>query len=405
MNAQAPRCYMLKQISTIVFYLIISIVAGIITTLFADSIENGRVEKKIRKTLESNVRNAVASFKDSSPDATAEDEVDFAKEYAMNVMRDKLVAREHMTGRPPESDEALLFLFTLKMKNHVLDFYLQKAFLKSELTILDLTDYISGIAATIVVFTIIMVYTEYKKRVRTIQQQFALKHAELSTALERSEALALMGRMSAALAHELKTPLSTISNLIHILPSRLSDEQFTTRFVVLVREELERTLQLIDNLLVYGKEIELRKEEWIDVQSLMLLTANRYHLKVIPDMPANEEILGDRFYLDLLFQNLFRNSREAGADEVHVAVRTAQPAAGTVVEFRCEDNGEGFPEAADLDDLTTPFVTSRSQGGGLGLYLVKKIVGAHDGTLSLSRKEKGASVKISLPGRRVRMHA
>ncbi|HUI45384.1 MAG TPA: HAMP domain-containing sensor histidine kinase [Nitrospirota bacterium] len=189
--------------------------------------------------------------------------------------------------------------------------------------------------------------------------------------------------------------------MIHVLPSRLSDERFTERFVTLVREELDRTQQLIDNLLAYGKNIELRNEEWTAVTALMLPAANRYHLTVIPDPSVNGEILGDQFYLDLFFQNVFRNSREAGADEVRVAFRVDQLAPETAADFTCEDNGVGYPETADLDELMSPFVTSRSRGSGLGLYLAKKIITAHDGTLSLYRKEKGAGVKVTLPGKRV----
>jgi signal transduction histidine kinase len=393
---------MLKQTSEIVSYLIIALFFGIIITLIADSIENVTVEKRIRQTIEDNVRNAVASFKDSAPDATAADERAYIKKYAANVMGDKIVARERSAGVPPQGDADTSFLFTLRVKSYDFDFYLQNAFLKSELAILDIPDYISGIVTTIIVFTFILVYVEHKKRTRSLQQQFELKHEELRTALEKHEALALLGRMSAALAHELKTPLSTISNLIHVLPTRLSDERFTERFVTLVREELDRTQQLIDNLLAYGKNIELRNEEWMAVPALMFPAANRYNLTVIPNLSDNEEIRGDRFYLDLFFQNVFRNSREAGASEVRVAVRIAQSAPETMVDFTCEDNGVGYPEIADLDELMSPFVTSRSRGSGLGLYLAKKIITAHDGTLSLYRKEKGAGVKVTLPGRRVR---
>ncbi len=394
---------MLKQTLKIVSYLIVSLLIGIAVTLLTDSIENVTVEKKIRKNIEADIKNAVASFKDSAPRSTSADEIAFIERYTATVLGDKVVAGERASGGPPEGAGAeLLYLFTLREKDRPIDFYMKKPFLKSELAILDIPDYISGIVATIIAFTFIIFYTENKKRALSLKQQFELKHAELSTALERHEALALLGRMSATLAHELKTPLSTIANLIHVLPSRFSDEQFTKRFVTLVREELDRTQQLIDNLLAYGKQIELRNESWTGVQQLLLPAANRYNLTMIPDMPADAEILGDRFYLDLLFQNIFRNSREAGADEVSVAVRTPNSAKESYVEIICEDNGAGYSAAADLDELTNPFVTSRSRGGGLGLYLAKKIVTAHEGTLSLFRKEKGAGVKIILPGRRVR---
>ncbi len=395
---------MLKQTFKIISYLLIALTFGIIVTLILDKIEDVTVEKRIRKTMEDGVRNAIASFKESAPNATVADEIGFVKRFAANVMGDKIIAREHGIGRPPEGGDSLLFLFTLNIEDHALDIYIKKAFLKTELAIIDLPEYISVILTTIIVFAFITVYTEHKKRARVIQKQFESKHAELSTALERHEAMALMGRMSAALAHELKTPISTISNLMHVLPSRCSDEQFMKRFVVLVREELERTQQLIDNLLAYGKEIKLKNEEWIAVRSLLDSAASKHHIAMIADMPANAEIQGDLFYLNLLFQNICRNSREAGADEVRVSVHFPQSASETSAEIICEDNGAGYPETVDLDELTQPFVSSRSRGGGLGLYLVKKIITAHDGVISLFRRENGAGVKINLPRKRVRIN-
>jgi two-component system nitrogen regulation sensor histidine kinase NtrY len=67
-----------------------------------------------------------------------------------------------------------------------------------------------------------------------------------------------------------------------------------------------------------------------------------------------------------------------------------------------DDNGSGFSPLTDMEKLTDPFVTSRSQGGGLGLYLAKKIAMAHGGSLALARTERGARVIITVPLNRIR---
>ncbi len=395
---------MLKQTAKIVSYLIVSLLVGIIVTLVTDNIENIAVEKRVRKNIEDEIMNALTSFKESVPQFTPPDESAFVKRYVSTVMADKVALREHgIVTRQPDDPE-LLYLFTIKEANGVLDIYLRDDFLKSELSVLDVPDYISGILATIIVFTFIVVYTEYQKRALALQQQFEIKHRELSTALEQHEALALLGRMSAALAHELKTPVSTISNLIQTLPARHSDEQFVKRFIALTGEELQRTQQLIDNLLAYGKEIDLRNEEWISIAPFIQSASQGDDLDLIIDAPPNAMLYGDKFYLDLLFKNLFRNSREAGASSVRIGISNPLSVKEASAEITCEDDGTGFPEAAQLDELANPFVTSRSRGGGLGLYLAKKIVTAHDGTLSLFRKEKGAGVRIMLPRRRVKIN-
>jgi len=390
---------MLKQTLKIVSYLICSVLIGIIITLLVDSTEDAAVEKRIRKTVEDNIKNAVASFKESAVHPTPHDEKSFIIKFVDTVMADRAIIREHALDGLPRHDVDAVFLFTLQGKGYALDVYLQNEYLKSELALLDLPDYITGIVATIIVFAFTVYFTENKKRTLLMKQQFESEHAELHSALERQEALALVGRMSAALAHELKTPIGTISNLVQALPSRHADEQFIKRFMTLTGEELNRTQQLIDNLLVYGKDIDILNEEWIPIKSFF---TEAVHTGLLLDIPDNYMIYGDRFYLGLLFKNLIRNSREAAAGKVRVNVNILHEKSA-LAEIVYEDNGNGFPLTADLEKLTAPFVTSRSRGGGLGLYLSKKVVMAHGGSLSLARMEKGARVIIAVPLKRIKV--
>lgn len=98
-----------------------------------------------------------------------------------------------------------------------------------------------------------------------------------------------------------------------------------------------------------------------------------------------------------------RNSLQAGANEAVVRMTEQKGYEGAVAEIFFEDNGSGFKHETDLDALLSPFVTLRSKGAGLGLYLAHKIAVAHGGGLSLYRLPAGAGagVKITLPVRRV----
>jgi len=391
--------HMLKQTLQIVSYLALALLVGIVVTFFVNHIDDIAVEKSIRKSVEDDMKNVVALFKESAVQHASHEEKNFIVKFADTLMADKVIVREHTPERKPGDDDEAVFLLTLHGEDYALDVYLRKKFLKSELTVLDVPDYVVGIVATIIVFAFMVYFTENRKRTLVMKQQFESKHAELHFALEQQEALALVGRMSATLAHELKTPIATISNLVQVFPSRQLDEQFVKRFLALMHEELSCTQQLIDNLLAYGKEIDTQNNEWIAIESFFNKdSVNGFML----DIPQTFMVFGDKFYLNLLFKNLLRNSLEAGANTFSVRAVFPQDERTNHVEIACEDDGAGFSPTADLEKQTEPFVTSRSRGGGLGLYLAKKIVTAHGGTLLLYRLEKGAGVKIMLPGKRVR---
>jgi len=390
---------MLKQTLKIVSYLVGSLFIGMVITLLADSAENGAVEKRIRTTIEDDIKNAVASFKESAVRPTSRDEKHFIIKFADTVMADKVIIHEYRQDRQLGADDDAVFLFVLQGKDYSFNVFLRNKFLKEELALVNVPDYMTGIVATIIVFTFTVYFTENRKRTLLMKQQFESEQAELRSAMERQEALALVGRMAAALAHELKTPIATISNLVQALPSRHADEQFIKRFMTLTGEELNRTQQLIDNLLVYGKDIHTLNEEWIPIKSFfedVVLTG------LLIETPDNCMILGDRFYLSLLFKNLIINSREAAADKVSVKVHLPDDKASPA-EIVCDDNGRGIPLTADLEKLMDPFVTSRSRGGGLGLYLSRKIAMAHEGSLSLIRMERGIRVIITVPMKRIKI--
>jgi len=118
--------------------------------------------------------------------------------------------------------------------------------------------------------------------------------------------------MTATLAHELKTPIYHIHNLVHALPSRASDSGFIDRFTTLVNNEISRTATY-RNLIFYGKN--LGKEKHMDtVAAFHEGRALRVGIDCNIDTPA--EISGDEFYLSLLFENLMRNSLQASATSI-----------------------------------------------------------------------------------------
>lgn len=392
---------MSKRTLQFVIYLLLSISIGLSVVMVTYNLENIVQEKKLRYVIKQEFKNAIATFKDSSPGAHADQTLYFLRKYVGIVMERKLIAVDTAGADKPDKKVAK-YLFTSYEGGKGIDLYIKNSYVKEEVFDLDFPEFFEGVVATVLVFTILIIFTEKRRQSHEMRQQFETKHAELAKELKEHEALALLGRMTATLAHELKTPIATISNLVQVLPERISDKRFTQRFMVLMTEELLRTQQIIDNLLLYGKDIIIKDTQWIELKPFVAELSKKIGIKL--ESCPKASIYADKFYMRLFFENLLRNSAQAGADNISLTIKMSFVDSLSVAEIACEDNGPGFPEEIDLTKLIAPFVTSRSKGAGLGLYLAQKIAMAHGGVLLLFRLIKGAGITLVLPHEKVRLY-
>ncbi|MBF0456362.1 MAG: HAMP domain-containing histidine kinase [Nitrospirae bacterium] len=388
---------MVRYILKMVLYLMCSIMIGIAVTLVLDRIDNIAVEKQLRESLKGEILGAAAAFEGTADNHEISDITGFIKRFASTVMKDKVQAVDNNMNETANTQKNKFF-FHIPMEGQNIDIYVRRVFLDTELAALETSELVAGIITTIIVFTAIVGYTENRRRLKEMRTHYEHTHRELSQALKKNEALALLGQMTATLAHELQTPIATLSNLIQSLPTRQADMQFVDRFTALATDELHRTQRLIDNLLIYGKDITVKNDEWIEFKPFIAKLAVKSMVRVFscPEF----SLLFDKFYAGLMFNNLLMNSKQAGATEI--TIRTVADEHGSFVNIFVEDNGGGFPQLAALQELTSPFVTGRAKGAGLGLFLVEKIIKAYEGDISLYSHVKGAGVKLVLPKTRLK---
>ncbi len=242
-------------------------------------------------------------------------------------------------------------------------------------------------------------------------------HAALLEVVNERERYAAFGNIASGIAHEVKNPLGGIRGAAELMGMRSKDTK-TQETANLIVHEVDRIANLVDELMVLGSGDKLNIEAvnlhrlLDEVLELLAHDPLSQHVEVrrlydpsIPDLPA------DRNRLTQVFLNLIRNSLQAmapegGRLEVRTRVALDQRLAsgdGTscpTVTIKFVDTGRGIPDDA-LEQLTTPFFTTRTEGTGLGLPVAVHWIAMHRGTFHIENNpDRGATVRIALPLRR-----
>jgi signal transduction histidine kinase len=222
--------------------------------------------------------------------------------------------------------------------------------------------------------------------------------------LEDARRLAALGQFAAAIAHDIRTPLTSISLNVQILRRKLSLSDDDREHLDIALEELGRLDASVAQILEFAKPVKLIAQP-IDVGELLESTARglspvlsekgvALHWQPPDELPA---IQGDPQRLRQVLVNLVDNAANASASGAAVTVR-ARPASAAV-EIEVEDHGRGIP-ADDLPRIFEPFFTTRPDGTGLGLAICHKVVRAHGGDIRVrSTVGGGSTFTILLPAR------
>ena len=219
--------------------------------------------------------------------------------------------------------------------------------------------------------------------------------------LARQESLAAMGTMAAGLAHEVRTPLSVIRGSAEMLARRAAPESREAELAAFVMEEADRLSRLVDDLLAFARPREPAREA-ADLAAVARRVAGAPGIGggAVPVEARLDPapVTGDPGQLYQVALNLVSNAVQASPPGASVCVSTRVEGGEAVLEVA--DSGAGIaPE--DAAKVWTPFFSKRSGGTGLGLPIVRRIVEAHGGTVSLqSRPGDGTRAVVRLPTRR-----
>lgn len=222
--------------------------------------------------------------------------------------------------------------------------------------------------------------------------------------LRRSERLALMGQMSATVAHEIRNPLSIIKNTAEVLRQKYDDKRRPDELFEFIPDEVRRLGRLMNDFLSFARDRELARTSGNLVKTVehaLLLMRNEDHSRGIEwrlQTDCDEVVADyDDDALTQVFMNLFLNSAQAlnGRGVVDVRIET-QGKGREAIHLSVHDDGPGLPVSPEK--IFEPFFTTKTRGSGLGLPVCKQIIEKHGGRiLAESQPGKGTTIHIWLP--------
>ena len=218
-----------------------------------------------------------------------------------------------------------------------------------------------------------------------------------------------LSRLTGQLAHEIKNPLSTIKINLKLIAeeletSRDGEQQFTRalRKIAVIQKEADRLEQILEGFLRYVDRSKLQLAS-VDINELVSDMVDFYSPQAHSRSITIRAVLcrqplvckADADMLKEVILNLFLNAQQAMSGAGELMVKTNKQGKDAVIQI--SDTGSGI-DPDKLPNIFDAYYSTRPEGSGLGLATARKIVEAHNGTISVdSEPGKGTLFTIKLP--------
>lgn len=278
----------------------------------------------------------------------------------------------------------------------------------------ELSEILFYLAAGLVIGLISSRENRLRQRYKTLSEKLVVSYKRLheqagqllaaEKQLGDSRKLALLGHVSASLAHEIKNPLAAIKGAAEILADEVPEDHPKHEFVEIMRAETTRLNQSVEDVLKFCRGQQVKddsRKETLDkiIKRIAVLfdasireKAIELSVKIDPDARA---FVTDEAAMHQVLMNIVINAVDAVDEKGRIQIHAQTSEKGCRIAV--SDDGPGIePETAR--EIFHPFVTCKEGGTGLGLSISKRIVESLGGTIEIEKSEfGGACFIIRLP--------
>ncbi len=224
----------------------------------------------------------------------------------------------------------------------------------------------------------------------------------LDQKMQRDEKLAVIGKVAAGIAHEVRNPLTTIKGFLQVMERRSAragdtDDKSVARMMLM---EVERVDELVEELLLLARPRKVVAETCtaLDLiqalQSAIELEAEIRGIDCRWNVDYHARLFVDVRMIRRVIQHLAENAMEAmdAGGQLTISLRRTD----SYCEILVADTGPGIPYY-QMDKIFDAFYTTKEKGTGLGLPICQRIVADHGGDIRVSSKGFGCTFSVRLP--------
>jgi nitrogen-specific signal transduction histidine kinase len=222
--------------------------------------------------------------------------------------------------------------------------------------------------------------------------------AALQKQIHMKENLAALGELSAGIAHEFKNALATISGYAQMIRSEAKPGTELREYGEKILDQTRALTHVVTEFLKFARPLELAEEQ-VPLHAMIGRVVDEV-AEAVPGVPITCEgefgnVCGDDALLRQAILNLARNAAEAAASNpgpgrVIIRGEIEHSAAMPGQRISIADNGPGIPPEA-MTKIFVPFYTTKTNGTGLGLAVVQKIIVQHGGTVEARNQSQGGA--------------